>query len=69
LTNLRIMYLYANNISDLAPLAANTGLGSGDLVDVRGNPLSATSISTHLIDLRNRGVNVRFGALKPAVGE
>ena len=69
LTRLGILYLYANNVSGLAPLVANTGLGSGDLVDMRGNPLSATSISTHIPALLSRGVNVRFGALKPAVEE
>ena len=67
LTNLRSLSLSSNNISDLSPLVANTGLDSGDRVDVRNNPLSATSINTHIPTLQDRGVDVRFGALKPAV--
>ena len=67
LTDLRSLSLSSNNISDLSPLVANTGLGSGDRVDVRNNPLSNTSINTHIPILQNRGIEVRFGALKPAV--
>ena len=61
LTNLRLLWLNDNSISDIAPLVANTGLGSGDQVDVRNNPLSATSLNTHIPALQNRGVVVRFG--------
>ncbi len=67
LTNLRSLTLSSNNISDLSPLVANTGLGSGDVVRVQNNPLSATSINTHIPILRDRGVDVSFGASKPAV--
>ena len=69
LTNLTGLYLSTNSISDLSPLVANTGLASGDEVDVRGNPLSATSLNTHIPTLQSRGVEVLFGALKPAVEE
>ena len=69
LTNLTDLWLWDNSISDLAPLVANTGLGYDDLVDVRNNPLSATSINTHIPALEARGVTVYFGASKPAVGE
>ena len=67
LTSLRSLTLYNNSISDLSPLVANTGLGTGDVVDVRNNPLSATSINTHIPALQSRRVEVRFGASKPAV--
>ena len=69
LTNLTNLYLSRNNISDLSPLVANMGLGSGDEIDVRNNPLSATSLNTHIPTLQGRGVDVRFGASKPAVEE
>ena len=62
MTNLTKLWLYDNTISDLSPLVANTGLGEGDLVNVRRNPLSATSINTHIPALQSRGVEVRFGA-------
>ncbi|MYD54998.1 MAG: hypothetical protein F4W96_11940 [Chloroflexi bacterium] len=67
LTSLEDLYLDNNSISDLAPLVANTGLGSGDVVDVRNNPLGATSINTHIPALQDRGVDVRFGTSKPSV--
>ena len=60
LTNLQWLGLRGNNISDVSPLAANTGLGIGDTVDVQGNPLSYTSIHTHIPALQSRGVTVEF---------
>ena len=69
LTNLNSLYLNSNSISDIAPLVANMGLGSEDRVDLSGNPLSTTSINTHIPALQNRGVNVIFSASKPGVEE
>ena len=63
LTNLREVLLSVNNISDIAPLTTNTGLGSGDIVDVRTNPLDAASISTHMSALQAKGVRVSFDEL------
>ena len=60
LINLTELRLQNNTISDLSPLVVNTGLGSGDEVNVRSNPLSATSINTHIPALQGRGVTVQF---------
>ena len=60
LANLTHLELPFNSISDLSPLVANTGLGSDDEVDVRGNPLSYQSIHTHIPVLQSRGVIVEF---------
>ena len=60
LTNLRVLSLYNNSISDISPLVANTGLGSGDEVNLRSNPLSSTSINTHIPALQRRGVDISF---------
>ena len=60
LTNLTWLDLASNNISDISPLVANTGLGSGDTVNVRSNPLSYQSIHTHIPTLQNSGVTVEF---------
>ena len=60
LTKLIELRLDDNNISDISPLVANTGLGSGNSVDVRGNPLSAESINTYIPTLQSRGVTVHF---------
>ena len=60
LTNLLVLHLNNNNIADISPLVTNTGLGSGDMVDVRGNPLSTESINTHISTLQSRGVTVHL---------
>ena len=60
LTNLMWMHLTSNNISDISPLVANTGVGSGDTVDVRGNPLNYASIKTHIPTLKSRGITIEF---------
>ncbi len=60
LTNLTRLNLYNNSISDISPLVANTGLGDGDRVDLRDNPLSSTSRNTHIPTLQRRGVKVEF---------
>ena len=60
LTNLKSLGLWENNISDLSLLVANTGLGNGDKVYVRGNSLSYDSIHTHIPVLQSRGVTVEF---------
>ena len=65
LTQLTTLVLASNSILDLSPLVANTGLGQGDEVDVRGNPLNAAAINTHIPTLQQRGVNVLFDGLTP----
>ena len=63
LTNLRWLGLSSNSISDISPLVANTGLGTGDEVNVTENPLNTASINTHIPALQRRGVTVRFDAV------
>ena len=58
LINLHILMLNFNNIADLGPLVTNSGLGMNDTVYVLGNPLSATSVNTHIPSLESRGVTV-----------
>ena len=65
LTNLKILELGYNNITDISPLVANTGLGSGDEVYILGNPLSYSSIYTHIPVLQERGVEVFFDNRTP----
>ena len=60
LTSLRYVQLNVNEITDISPLVANTGLGDGNVVEVRSNPLNAESIFTHIPALRARGVQVAF---------
>ena len=69
LNNLEKLVLFGNKISDIAPLVANMGLGSGDRVDVRNNPLSATSINTHIPALQNRGIDVLYDASRSDAGK
>ena len=60
LTNLITLSLWNNSIFDISPLVENTGLGNGNLVDVRSNPLNFSSINTHIPALQSRGVEVWF---------
>ena len=60
LTNMERLILRENSISDISPLVANTGLGDGDTVNLKDNPLSSTSINTHIPVLQRRGVTVEF---------
>ena len=60
LTNLTVLHLWDNSISDLSPLVENMGLGEGNWVDVRANPLNAASINIHIPALQSRGVAVAF---------
>ena len=64
LTQLTWLSLWGNSIADISPLVANTGLGNGDTVDVKVNPLSDASIHTHIPALQSRGVTVRFDELE-----
>ena len=43
MTNLTHLILSGNNIADLASLVANSGLGTGDTVELSDNPLNVTS--------------------------
>ena len=62
LTRLR---LGSNRVADAAPLAENAGLGAGDVVGLRGNPLSRASIRRRVPELRARGVAVLAGLPSP----
>ncbi len=60
LTELRELILSNNDVSDVSPLVANAGLGSGDVVDLRTNPLAPESIAMHIPALLARAVGVSF---------
>jgi len=60
LTSLIELHLEANNISDIKPLVDNLGLGEGDWVVLRFNPLSDTSLDTYVPQLEARGVIVDY---------
>ncbi len=60
LTNLVELSFHNNSVSDLSHLISNTGLGVDDELDVRGNPLSYSSIYTHIPALQARDVYIDF---------
>ena len=60
LTQLVELYFKNNAVSDLSLLVTNTGLGTDDELDMRGNPLSYPSIYTHIPALQARSVYVDF---------
>ena len=65
LTDLTLLFLGNNMISDISPLVENTGLGSGDRVDLHGNVLNYASIHTHVPALLERGGEVIFDTRTP----
>ena len=58
LTGLRELKLTNNRVTDLLPLVYNTGLDSGDVVYLEGNPLSQYSREWHVPTLEARCVTV-----------
>lgn len=63
LTNLEGVYLKGNTLSTLQPLIDNSGIGSGDEVDIRDNNLDLIEGSQDMIEiniLEGRGVNVYY---------
>ena len=65
LINLTSLNLQGNSISDISPLIANTGLAGGATIYLRRNPLSYSSIYTHIPALQERGVDVYFDNRTP----
>ena len=60
LTKLTRLELWTNQISDISPLVDNMGLGAGDYVHLKWNPLSSDSINTYIPQLQARGVTVVY---------
>jgi len=60
LTNLTGLDLWNNQISDIKPLVDNSGILSGDWVELMVNPLSPTSIGIYIPQLQARGVTVYY---------
>ena len=60
MTNLRWLDLSNNQIEDISPLVANTGLGEGDSVRLFGNRLSDKALNEQIPALKARGVSVGY---------
>ena len=60
LKNLHLLNLVYNQIKDLAPLVANAGLGEGDRVYVKNNPLNDQARNEYIPALKARGVRVSY---------
>jgi len=60
LTNLAYLQFDLNQIGNISPLVQNVGFGEGDVIYLRGNPLSWNSINVHIPELRGRGVTVVY---------
>ncbi len=67
LVNLELLWLSDNAITDIKPLVDNAGLGTGDEVDIRRNPLDLTPGSATMKNINTliaRGVNLKYGSVK-----
>jgi Leucine-rich repeat (LRR) protein len=60
LTSLTELDLESNNISHIKALVDNPGLGDGDHVVLRFNPLSDASLNTYIPELGARGVSIDY---------
>ena len=69
LTKLITLHLAANSISDISPLVANSGLGEGDTLFLRINPLNYEAVNSHIPLLQDRGVTVSFDDRTPTTLE
>jgi hypothetical protein len=58
--NLTDLQLDLNQIENIRALVQNEGLGEGDAVYLRGNPLSFATINAYIPELRGRGVTVVY---------
>ena len=61
-TSLDYVRLKNNQVSDIQPLVDNDGLGQGNQVWLKGNPLSGVSVNTYIPQLQERGVSVSYDA-------
>ena len=62
LTNIEELYLVNNNISDISSLVENSELSFGDILDLRRNPLSTSSLNVYVPQLEQRGVKISLTA-------
>ncbi len=60
LISLQELYLDSNQIVDIQPLVNNSGLGSGDIIWLNGNPLSTYSSDTLIMELEARNITVNY---------
>ncbi len=54
-----------NRLADVSALAAHSGLADGGALGLRGNPLGAAALDTHIPALREAGAAVVFGWAVP----
>ena len=57
LVNLYELDLQENQIHDIYPLVNNPGIGHGDVISVKSNPLNEVSITNNIPRLKARGVH------------
>lgn len=68
LIHLADLDLLNNAISDIEPLMDNGGIGTGDLLDLRGNPLGPTACEDHIPSLEADGATVRHDCVSATSG-
>lgn len=63
LEKLKDVDLRNNGIRSIQPLVENEGLGEGDRIDLRQNPLGSKACNTDIPTLQGRGAKVEFGII------
>ena len=56
---LQQLILHTNDITDLIPIVDNPGISSGDLVDIRYNPIDCAGQKENIDALQGRGVDLK----------
>lgn len=67
LINLTFLELARNQIEDIHPLVENPGIGEGDSIYLRNNPLDALSCSTYIPQLEARGAAIEHDCPKSSL--
>lgn len=57
---LTVLGLHRNQVSDISPLVNNPGIGRGDEIKLRRNPLDDEAYDTYIPAIQERGVKVSF---------
>jgi len=67
LPKLQSLDLRDNQVSDISPLVQNPGIGEGDYIDLRGNPLGDKAYEEDIPALESRGVELLYDLREPSI--
>jgi Leucine-rich repeat (LRR) protein len=63
LVNLRRVFLHNNYITDINALVNNTGIGTGDVINITGNNINQISLCNYIPVLESRSVQITYSGV------